>query len=154
MAVTRDLPYSNSNFLVDFGKGDSKSETMGLAEVIFPPFNVNNTEFRRDDSVVIQGTGTTNPAVDKHIILKRGFIGNLDLYNWWNKARRGKAPKRRTMKIELLSEDQTTVVLTWRFRNVCTVSLFYSPLRALEGGIVMETVVQHRIITESQGILK
>jgi phage tail-like protein len=141
MAVTRDLPYSNSNFVVDFGVGNSKSETMGFAEVIFPPFNVDNSELRRDDLVAIQGIGTTNPAVDNRIILKRGFIGNLDLYNWWNKARKGKAPKRRTMKIELLSEDQTTVVLTWWFRNVCPVSLSYSPLRAIEGGIVMETVV-------------
>jgi len=141
MAVTRDRPYNNSNFLVDFGRGDSRSVTMGFAEVIFPPFTVDNTEWRQDDSMAIQGIGTTGTAVDNHIILKRGLIGNLDLYNWWNKARRGKAPQRRTMKIELLSEDQLTVVLTWRFRNVRPVSLFYSPLRAIEGGIVMETVV-------------
>lgn len=64
----------------------------------------------------------------------------LDLYAWWNKARRGKAPQRRVVKIELLSEDQSTVVLTWRFRNVRPVSLSYSPLRASEGGIVMETM--------------
>ncbi len=141
MAVTRDRPYSNSNFLVDFGWGDSRSVTMGFAEVIFPTFTVENTEWLQDDSMVIQGRGTTKAAVDKHVILRRGMIGNLDLYKWWNKARRGKAPQRRTMKIELLSEDQSTVVLTWRFRNVRPVSLFYSPLRAIEGGIVMETVV-------------
>ena len=142
MAVTRDRPYSNSNFLVDFGWGDSRSVTMGFAEVIFPPFTVDDTQLRQDELMAIQGIGTTEKAVDNHIILKRGLIGNLDLYDWWNKARRGKAPKRRTtMKIELLSEDQSTVVLTWRFRNVRPVSLFYSPLRAIEGGIVMETVV-------------
>lgn len=141
MAVTRDQPYSNSNFLVDFGRGDSRSVTMGFAEVIFPPFNVDNTEGRQDNSMAIQGIGTTTVAVANHIILKRGLIGNLDLYNWWNKARQGKAPQRRTLKIELLSEDRSTVVLTWRFRNVRPVSLFYSPLRAIEGGIVMETVV-------------
>ena len=44
------------------------------------------------------------------------------------------------MKIELLSEDHSTVVLTWRFRNVRPVSLAYSPLRATDGGIVIETV--------------
>ena len=141
MAVTRDRPYINSNFLVDFGWGDSRSVPMGFAEVIFPLFTVDNNEWRQDDSMAIQGIGTTNTAVDNHIILKRGLIGNLDLYKWWDKARRGKAPKRREMKIELLSEDQSTVVLTWQFRNVRPVSLFYSPLRAIEGGIVMETVV-------------
>jgi len=141
MAVTRDQPYSNSNFLVDFGWGDSRSVSMGFAEVIFPPFTVDNTGWRQDDPMAIQGIGTTKTAVDNHIILKRGLIGDLDLYNWWKKARRGKAPQRRTMKIELLSEDQSTVVLTWRFRNVRPVSLCYSPLRAIEGGIVVETVV-------------
>ena len=100
-----------------------------------------NAELRQDDSVTFQGIGVTERAADNHVILKRGLIGNLNLYNWWNEARRGKAPKRRTMKIELLSEDQSTVVLTWRFRNVRPVSLGYSPLRAIEGGIVMETVV-------------
>ena len=49
-------------------------------------------------------------------------------------------PKRRTVKIELLSEDLTTVVLTWHFREAYPVSLSYSPLRALDGGIVMESV--------------
>jgi phage tail-like protein len=114
---------------------------MGFAEVIFPPFTAGNTEWRQDDAMAIRGIGTTEAAPDKHVILRRGLIGNLDLYKWWDKARRGKAPQRRTMKIELLSEDQSAVVLTWRFRNVRPVSLFYSPLRAIEGGIVMETVV-------------
>lgn len=141
MAVTRDRPYINSNFLVDFGSGNSKSVTMGFAEVIFPPFTIDDTQWRQDELTANQGIGTTEKAVDSHVILKRGLIGNLDLYNWWNKARHGKAPKRRTMKIELLSDDQSTVVLTWRFRNVRPVSLVYSPLRAIEGGIVIETVV-------------
>ena len=141
MAVTRDRPYSNSNFLVDFGSGDSRSVTMGFAEVIFPPFTVDDTPLRPDDLTAIQDSGITEKALDNHIILKRGLIGSLDLYKWWDKARRGKAPKRRTLKIELLSEDQATVVVTWRFSNVRPVSLFYSPLRAIEGGIVMETVV-------------
>ena len=68
------------------------------------------------------------------------MIGHLDLYAWWNKARRGRAPRRRTVKIELLGEDQITVVLTWHFRNARPVSLSYSPLRAVEGGIVVETL--------------
>jgi hypothetical protein len=45
------------------------------------------------------------------------------------------------VKVELLGEDQSTVVLTWRFDNVRPVSLSYSPLRAMEGGILMETLI-------------
>lgn len=141
MAVIRDRPYSNANFLVDLGWGDSRSATMGFAEVIFPPCTIGNTDWRPDDSMASQGTGPSDIAVDKQITLKRGVIGSLDLYKWWDQARRGKAPQRRTLKIELLSDDHSTVVLTWRFRNVRPVSLCYSPLRAIEGGILMETVV-------------
>ena len=57
------------------------------------------------------------------LVLKRGVNGGLDLYAWWDKARRGKAPQRRTVKVELLGEDQRTVVLTWRFRNARPLSL-------------------------------
>lgn len=141
MAVTLDRPYSNAHFLVDLGWGDSRSASMGFAEVIFPPYTIGNTDWRPDDSIASQGSQTSDRAVDNHLILKRGVIGNLNLYNWWDKARRGKAPQRRTVKIELLSDDHSTVVLTWRFTNVRPVSLFYSPLRAIEGGILMETVV-------------
>jgi phage tail-like protein len=114
---------------------------MGFAEVIFPPFTVDDTHRPQDELVATDGNETTEKAADNHIVLKRGLTGSLDLYDWWDKARHGKAPKRRTLKIELLSEDQSTVVLTWRFRNVRPVSLGYSPLRAMQGGIVMETVV-------------
>lgn len=141
MAVTRDRPYGNSNFLVDFGRGDSRSVSMGFAEVIFPPFTVGETALSQDHPITITPLVTTEIAASNHIILKRGVIGSLDLYDWWDKARQGKAPKRRTMKIELLSDDQSAVVLTWRFTNVRPVSLCYSPLRALESGIIMETVI-------------
>lgn len=135
MAVMRDRPYGNSNFLVDFGAGDNRSVTAGFSEVIFPPFAADAGESKQH-----QGTDSSGAAVGNRLILKRGLIGSLDLYAWWNKARRGKAPQRRTVKIELLGEDHSTVVLTWRFRNVRPVSLSYSPLRAAEGGIVIETV--------------
>ena len=139
MAVTSDRPYRNWNFLVDFGGRDSRSVTAGFAEVIFPPFTVDQSDQRQAESMATQGAGTTEVAAGNRLILKRGVIGSLDLYAWWDKARQGKAPPRRTVKIELLSEDQSTVVLTWRFRNVRPVSLSYSPLRAIEGCVLMET---------------
>ena len=140
MAVTRDRPYGNSNFLVDFGTGDARSATAGFAEVIFPTFAVNVGDAREYESPATQIPSVAGSAPENHLILKRGMIGALDLYAWWNKARKGKAPQRRTVKVELLSDDQSTVVLTWRFRNVRPVSISYSPLRASEGGIVMETI--------------
>ena len=137
MAILRERPYGNSNFLVDFGSGDAYALTAGFCEVVFPEFRIEPI----DPNPAVQMPAS--PARIEHencLVLKRGALGALDLYDWWNKARRGKAPKRRTLKIDLLSEDHATIVLTWRFFNVRPVALAYSPLRANEGGILIETL--------------
>jgi phage tail-like protein len=98
--------------------------------VIFPVF----------DAGIGDEARVADAGAAPHLILKRGFAGSLDLYTWWNKARRGRAPKQKTLHIRLLAEDQRTVVAAWRFRAVRPVRLSYSPLRASEGGIVFETI--------------
>ena len=141
MAVISERPYRNSNFLIDFGQGDSRSLLAGFAEVIFPDFMVDQPEGHQRPHLVPQPVERADVAAANRLILKRGVMGSLDLYVWWDEARNGKASRPRTVKVELLGEDQSTVVLTWRFDNVHPVSLSYSPLRAMEGGILMETLI-------------
>jgi phage tail-like protein len=124
--VLRDRPCTGANFLVSFGSADAHAASAGFSEVIFPTFSAEADQ--------------TATAPGPSLLLKRGVSGGLDLYTWWDKARCGKAPQRRTVKVELLAEDQRTVVLTWRFINARPLSLAYSPLSALEGGIVIETL--------------
>lgn len=124
--MLRDRPCTGANFLVSFGSADAHAASAGFSEVIFPTFAAEAEH----------SAATPAPS----LVLKRGVTGSLDLYTWWNKARRGKAPQRRSVKVELLGEDQRTVVLTWRFLNARPLSLAYSPLNALEGGIVIETL--------------
>lgn len=118
-----DRPCAGANFRVSFGAGDAGAAGAGFSEIVFPTFTLDPADL---------------PA--QTLVLRRGVTGQLDLYAWWNKARRGKAPQRRTVKVELLGEDFETVMLTWLFRNALPVSLAYSPLNALEGGIVIETL--------------
>jgi hypothetical protein len=127
--VQRVRPCAGANFRVSFGAGDARAASAGFSEVVFPTFELDPADRPAD-------AGVRGPT----LFLKRGVTGNLDLYAWWNKARRGKAPQRRTVKVELLAEDFETVLLTWLFRNVRPVSLAYSPLNALEGSIVLETL--------------
>jgi T4-like virus tail tube protein gp19 len=122
-APSRDQPHGNANFLVEFGAGKGS----GFAEVIFAPFTAGNS-------------GEAGAPLVNRLVLRRGATGALDLYDWWNQARRGQAPPRRIVKVKLLAEDHATVVMTWRFRNVKPVSLAYSPLNALEGAVLMETI--------------
>ena len=122
-------PHANSNFLVDLGYGDPRSFSGGFCEVIFPEFRINDSHPSQDDDCRSQ-----------FLILKRGATGMLDLYDWWNKARRGKSPKERTVTVMLLAEDHSTVVLTWDFHRVRPVSLSYSPLNAMDGGVLIESI--------------
>jgi phage tail-like protein len=140
VAILRDRPYANSNFLVDFGNGKVRAVTAGFSEVIFPEFVIAGDEQSAAARAEQLHADSVCSRQNNHLVLKRGVIGSLDLYDWWNKTRRGKAPKRRILKIQLLSEDHDTIVLTWRFYNVRPVTLAYSPLRANESGIVIETL--------------
>src|SRR5262245_52688347 len=139
MAVMRDRPYVNSNFLVEFDGEDSGSVTAGFAEVIFPAFTIPSSEGRRPGRKPSRGSDAATASESNRLILKRGLIGTLDLYSWWNRGRRGKRPRRRTVKVELLSEDRATIVMTWHFHDAYPVTLSYSPLHAVHGTIVMET---------------
>lgn len=126
-AAGGERPHGNANFVVEFGSGASRSGRTGFAEVVFPPFTIR------------AGATPVDPA-EQRLVLRRGVTGALDLYAWWDQARRGRAPPRRTMNVRLIGDDRKTVVWTWRFTNVRPVSLSYSPLRGLDGGVLMETI--------------
>ena len=128
-AAESDRPHLNSNFLVEFGAGKAS----GFSEVIFAPFTIAASDATPP---ALGGAGSSA----NRLLLRRGATGALDLYQWWDQARQGKAPARRVVKVKLLAEDHATVVMSWRFRNVRPVSLSYSPLQAMDGGVLMETL--------------
>ena len=135
---TGGRPALGSNFLVDFGNGKSRQSSGGFAEVIFPEFRLGTPG---DSQPVAPGSVMARSAeTGSTLILKRGVSGALDLYTWWDLARNGKAPPRKSLKIQLLGPDHQTVVLTWTFHKVRPVALSYSPLRAQESEVVMETI--------------
>ena len=137
MAEARhDRPHASSHFLVEIGRSNARAAEAGFFEVIFPPFvAVGSGQGRRDDDVV-----DDDAASGRNLVLRRGATGALDLYAWWDAARRGEAPRRRVVTVKLLADDLRSVVLTWRFRNARPVRLSYSPLRALDGGVLLETI--------------
>jgi len=132
----RGGPLGRSNFVVDWGGGSAASP--GFAEVIFPPFVLGGGT-SASAAPVATGDGGAAPA-DGHLLLRRGATGALDLYEWWDRARHGQAPRRRVVTVRLLGPDRKSVVMTWRFRNARPTSLAYSPLLAMEAGVLMETI--------------
>jgi phage tail-like protein len=65
-----------------------------------------------------------------NVVLKRGAIGSLDLYTWWNSVRNGDVSAFRTVSISLQTEDRTEIVLTWKLLRAWPVRYAFSSLDA------------------------
>jgi phage tail-like protein len=117
MAVFRERPYVQFNFVVNLGDGVTNTPQAGFQEISGIGMEVTITEYRPGNYAfnnVIKTAGL-NKATD--VTLKRGVIGSLDLYRWLDDVRNGSASGLRTVTIELKSEDRTTTVQTWRLIN-------------------------------------
>jgi phage tail-like protein len=113
MAVLRDRPYGNFNFLVDLGSGADGPEA-GFSEVLMPEASVGVIEYRNGndkESGVRKIPGRVHYG---NVTLKRGVIGSLNLYQWFNQIRDGDTNGYRTVIIQLQNEDRTQVVMTWK----------------------------------------
>ena len=89
MAVFRDRPYSATNFLVDLGTGDTDGPDAGSVEVIFPEARLQVTEYRNGNEKENQSRKLQTLTQYGNLILRRGAIGSLTWYRWWNDVRNG-----------------------------------------------------------------
>ena len=138
MAEQRDRPHGNSNFVVEFGSGASRSGRTGFAEVVFAPFTIAErppggaptaAPRRRQPA---SGAAAARPAPRRHRCARPLRVvgpgtprqGAAAAGDEREAARRG--PRHRRLDLAL--------------RNVRPVSLSYSPLRGVDGGILMETI--------------
>jgi phage tail-like protein len=140
MAVERDRPYSNYNFLVDIGTGETSGPSAGFCEVILPASTIDVIEYRtgnEKDSATRKIPGRVRYG---NIILKRGVIGELDLYQWWNDTRNGDITSFRTVRVSLQNEEHTDVVLTWIFHRAWPTRYEFSPLEAKGKETVIEVL--------------
>lgn len=117
MAVQREKPYLNFNYLVYLGEADPASPLAAFLEVNLPDVSIDVIEYRAGNDK--ENTIRKLPGLAKYgnVTLKRGIMGTLDLYEWLNQVRQGSAEARRTVVVQLLNEDRSEVVLTWKFLN-------------------------------------
>ena len=130
MAVMRDRPYSNYNFLIEIGGVEAQGLEAGFSEVVLPDAFIDVIEYRNGND---RHSGTRKIPGRVHygnFILKRGVIGSLDLYEWWNQVRNGDPNSRRTVIIQLQNEDRSAVVMEWKLADAWPVRFTFSPLQA------------------------
>jgi phage tail-like protein len=141
MAVLRDRPYAQFNFLVDLGTGQTDGPQAGFQECSEIGMSVDVIEYRNGnekENSVRKITGL-NKATD--VTLKRGVIGSLDLYQWLNDIRNGDQGAVRTVLIHLMNEDHTTVVQTWRLLRARIIKHVSGPFNAKASDVAMEELV-------------
>jgi phage tail-like protein len=141
MAVLRDRPYVQFNFLVDLGTGNTEGPDAGFQEVSGIGMEVTVSEYRNGnekENAVRKITGL-NKATD--VTLKRGVIGSLSLYNWLNQIRNGDQNALRNIVIQLQNEDHTSVVQTWKLMRARIIKHTSGPLTAKGTDVAIEEVV-------------
>ncbi len=149
MAVLRDRPYVQFNFLIDLGDGTDGPEA-GFQECSNIGMEVTVAEYRNGnekENSVRKITGL-NKATD--VTLKRGVIGSLNLYRWLDQIRNGDQNATRTVTISLQNEDHTEVVQTWRLLRARVIKHVSGPMNAKGTDVAMEelTIAYERLEME------
>jgi phage tail-like protein len=138
MAIVRERPYLNGNFQVDLGTGEVDSPRAAFAEVILPEAAIEAVLYRAGNERSREPRKLIGPPSYTNLVVRRGLIGELDLYEWWNQARNGDQGARRTVIVRLLAEDRSGVVFAWRFTNAFPTRYGFSPLAGNGEEVVME----------------
>jgi phage tail-like protein len=138
MAVFRDRPYAQFNFLVDLGSGDTGSVQAGFQECSGIGMSVDVAEYRNGNDRENGVRKLTGLARYEDVTLKRGVIGSLDLYQWLAQIRDGDEKALRSVTIQLLAEDHASVVLTWKLARARIVRHVSGPLNAKATDVALE----------------
>jgi phage tail-like protein len=141
MAVLRDRPYAQFNFLVDLGTGNTDGPEAGFQECSAIATSVDVVEYRNGNDKENSPRKLTGLSKVADVTLRRGIIGSLNLYAWLDQVRNGDAAALRDVVIQLQNEDHTAVVMTWRLRRARIVKHTSGPLNARGTDVAMEEMV-------------
>jgi phage tail-like protein len=141
MAILRDRPYAQFNFVVDLGDGQTEGPQAGFAEVGGLAMTVDTIEYRTGnmrENAVIKLPGL---ARYPNVSFRRGLIGSLALYEWMRQIRDGDAKALRTVTIQLLDEERSAVVASWKLLRARVVKHSSGPFNALGSDVAIEEMV-------------
>jgi phage tail-like protein len=141
MAIQRDHPYVQFNFLVDLGTGKTNSPQAGFQEMTIIGMDMTYPEVGSANSKKTRITKINgiNKFVD--VILKRGVINSSDLNQWLDEIRNGDKKSFRTVTIQVQDKDRASIVLTWKLRRARITKHTAGPLNAKGTDVVMEELV-------------
>jgi phage tail-like protein len=128
------------NFLVDLGTGDTEGPEAGFQECSNIGMEVTVAEYRNGNEKENSVRKITGLNKVSDVTLKRGVIGSLALYQWLNDIRNGNQNALRTVRISLMSEDHTSVVMTWILLRTRIIKHVSGPFNAKGSDVAMEEI--------------
>lgn len=135
MATPRDNPYGAFNYIValggDTGDGDLGKVVGGFSDVSGLGMEVKYSEYRNGNEMTNTVRKVANSFSVDEVTLKRGLIGELDLFNWLNNVSAGEHDPR-VVTITLLDEGRNSVC-TWKLRRAQP-KKWTGPTLAAKGG--------------------
>ena len=141
MAVLREDPYGQFNFLVDLGDGtDSSAPDGGFGEVSGLDVSIEVVEYRAGSDPTNTPRKLNGLVKYGDVTLKRGLMGSLRLWEWIESAIRGSGDAQRSVRITLLDAERQPV-MSWRLRNARPVRHASGPLRGGSSDVAVEELV-------------
>jgi len=140
MPVLRDTPYGAFNFLISFEGLDPNSVQAGFSGVRGLDRGVDLLEYRAGNYKTNAPRLVPGRAKPIMVTLTRGLVGDTTLYEWMSASLEG-SPDRRTVVIQLLAEDRSEVVQTWRLANAWPAALEGPTLDAMGSAVAIERLV-------------
>lgn len=135
MATPRDNPYGAFNYIValggETGDGDLGKIVGGFSDVSGLGVEVKYSEYRNGNEMANTVRKVANSFSVDEVTLKRGLIGELDLFNWLNNVSAGEHDPR-VVTITLLDEARNSVC-RWKLRQAQP-KKWTGPTLAAKGG--------------------
>jgi len=142
MAILRDRPYVQFNFLVNLGDGNTDGPEAGFQECSGIGMEVTVAEYRNGNEKENSVRKITGLNKSTDVTLKRGVIGSLNLYKWLDQIRNGdQKDALRNVVIQLQNEDHSAVVQEWTLKRARIIKHTSGPLNAKGTDVAMEELV-------------
>lgn len=143
MAVLRDNPYGAFNFRVTATRfGGAETIRAGFQEVSGLGIESTVAEYRNgnDPENHVRKINGVYKVTD--VTFKRGLIGSDDFFRWLKDVREGAQSVLDQVSIELMAEDHSGPVMTWRLKNARPIK-YTGPTLNAKGGtdVAMEELV-------------
>jgi len=123
--VRSERPFANLNFAVAI----ERMKRSGAVEVLLPTARIVEPDFDQ---------GRRGVQFDA-LVVRRGLTTSTEWYDWWDAARRSTRDQRRLVSV-IVRDDSGAEGLRWLFPDTVPVAYSVSPLHALFGAPLLESL--------------